>query len=361
MTVLCCNGNEIAAKRFSIEKGGQIQKHDFGKAKWFIVEQTEVTDIRSLSSLLCELEIDFKRQVIRGEPLPKVDLSKPVRRLKHADPADKLAPYFRSAPEGIRWFCIDIDHLLLPPRLRRKPRNNQAVVRYAISQLPECFHDVTCHWQFSSAYMVTDHDNARIHLWFWLNRPVTDAEAKRWAQQINAESKLIDASLYQAVQPHYTAAPIFSDGMKDPLVKRSGLLESHNDEVAVPNIPELQRIARTVTSSAPCRGGSFDYWLSYVGDHDEGLGFHEPLLQAAWYYVLEHGSDIDVDALVDVLWSAIMEADQSRHSSAEIADRASDAHLYGLVDSAVAKLLHQEPCGLIEGVSPRYPAPVAIK
>jgi hypothetical protein len=357
LSVLSAAGSAITAKRFSVTSDGDIAVHNYNNAKWFNVERPKVSSIRSLSRLLSELEVHYTKLVIRGEPLPHIDLSAPVRRKTSVDPEDLCAPYFRSVKNGIPWLCIDIDQLRLPRRLKRRPRNQLAVLQYAIEKLPECFHDVTCHWQFSSQYMVTDHENIRLHLWYWLDRPITDREAKRWTQIISAEYTPIDTSLYQPVQPHYTAAPIFEDSIEDPLDQRSGLLEGDTDAVAVPEIPERQRIVRTGNSIIHCAGGSCHYWISCVGDHDSGLGFHEPLLQAAWYYILEHGSDIDVDLLVDVLRDAIMNADQSLHSPSDIVDRASDAHLYGIVESALSKLQHQEPCGLIRGIAPRYPTP----
>lgn len=346
----------MAAKRFSIDNHGNIQKQDYDLAKWFKLYQFEVSDIYTLSGHLSELESDRRKFVIRGEPLPHINLCEAVRRRASFDPEDDRAPYFRMAETGVQWFCIDIDSLPLSRNLKYRAKGVRTV-KYAIQQLPECFRHATCHYQFSASYRVTDLENIRLHLWFWLDRPITDTDAKRWALSISADYTPIDISLYQPVQPHYTAAPIFENGIEDPLDQRSGLLEGRTEEVTVPHIPKSQRIARAGSSSTRCVGGSFDYWLSRVGDHEGGLGFHEPLLHAAWYYVLEHGSDIDVEALVDVLWHAIMDADQSGHSAAEIDNRASDVHLYGLVESAVVKLLHQEPCRLIEGVTPRYPAP----
>jgi hypothetical protein len=362
ITVLQPTGQKIAAKRFSIDNDGNIQKYDYDRAKWFRVELVEVSDIYSLSEHLAELESDNTKLIVRGEPLTHIDLSEPVRRRASADLDDDRAPYFCMAARGVPWLCIDIDSLRLPRRRQRQsPRNHRAALQYAIQQLPDCFHDITCHWQFSSQYMVTDHENIRLHLWYWLDRPITDPEAKRWAQHISADYTPIDTSLYQSVQPHYTAAPIFEDGLEDPLDQRSGLLVRSTDEVTVPDIPEPPSVVRSGTTSPVSGGESFEYWLSCVGDHQGGLGLHEPLLKAAWHYVLENGSDIDSEALVAVLRQTVLDTDASQHSPTDIADRASDSHLYGIVNSALQKLQHHEPGGLIHGIAPRYPAPSNLK
>ena len=59
----------------------------------------------------------------------------------------------------------------------------------------------------------------RLHLWFWCDRPACDGSLRPWVKSI----PYADASLFNSVQPHYTAAPIFVGGV-DPVTERSGLL-----------------------------------------------------------------------------------------------------------------------------------------
>ncbi|MCD8525987.1 MAG: hypothetical protein LRY62_02150 [Alphaproteobacteria bacterium] len=57
------------------------------------------------------------------------------------------------------------------------------------------------------------------HLWFWCDRPVSDVE---WKAFFKAHGSKVDLAVYSAVQPHYTAQPIFV-GMADPVPERIGL------------------------------------------------------------------------------------------------------------------------------------------
>ena len=61
-------------------------------------------------------------------------------------------------------------------------------------------------------------------MWFWHEKPASSAELKRWARAINkAKGNVIDESLYSPVQIHYTANPIFENGVIDPVPQRVGL------------------------------------------------------------------------------------------------------------------------------------------
>jgi hypothetical protein len=73
----------------------------------------------------------------------------------------------------------------------------------------------------------------RSRLWYWLDRPVSDEEAKRWL-----EASPVDRSLFNPIQAHYVAAPIFDPPELDPVPARSGWYWRLVDAVAVPALPE---------------------------------------------------------------------------------------------------------------------------
>jgi hypothetical protein len=54
----------------------------------------------------------------------------------------------------------------------------------------------------------------RARLVFWLDRPISLAQAKQWAARQPIEC---DLSIYTPSQPIYTAAPVFVDGREDPV------------------------------------------------------------------------------------------------------------------------------------------------
>ena len=105
------------------------------------------------------------------------------------------------------------------------------VVKHAVTHLPPEFATANCWWQFSSSMGMKP--GIRLHLWYWLHRAIDENEAKTWLA-----SYPVDLALYNPVQPHYVAKPVFEDGIADPVTARSGLLDptkTMSDTVAVPN------------------------------------------------------------------------------------------------------------------------------
>ena len=87
--------------------------------------------------------------------------------------------------------------------------------------------------------MFGNEDTLSARLWFWNKTPLSGDELKRWglAANVRAGLKLIDTSLYSALQAHYVAAPVFSDNIADPLSRRFGLRQGFDDYVVliIPN------------------------------------------------------------------------------------------------------------------------------
>lgn len=166
----------------------------------------DVSDIVSLSSALCEIEQNPEWFVVRGEPITRAGK---VRRVYKGEGAS-----FREVDR--QWLCIDIDGM---------PADT---IEDAIAQLPEYFRGVAVHYQYSSSYGVKP-GSMRVHLWYWLDRPVCSYSLRAWAKPI----PYVDAMLYNPVQPHYTATPIFVDG-QDPIAQRSGFIDGR-PELALPD------------------------------------------------------------------------------------------------------------------------------
>ena len=102
--------------------------------------------------------------------------------------------------------------------------------RAAISTLPPEFHNVSAWWQVTSSAGIKP--GIRLRLWFWLDRPVSDDEAKRWLADAP-----VDRSLYSPVQVHYVAQPVFDPPELDPVPLRSGWFWAHSNVVPVPALP----------------------------------------------------------------------------------------------------------------------------
>ena len=69
---------------------------------------------------------------------------------------------------------IDIDSLAWNGDLS----DQQAMLSYAIQQLPVEFQYFDCWYHFSSSMGIKSGIN--VHLWFWLERPCSDNELKAW-------------------------------------------------------------------------------------------------------------------------------------------------------------------------------------
>jgi Primase C terminal 2 (PriCT-2)/Family of unknown function (DUF5906) len=235
VTVLVCERDKSATKTIKLGEDGVLFAEPFTAGGWFNVRIEDCADIYGLSQLLSSLENNSRAMIIRGEPLPEVDLERRVRRTKHETALQKA--YFQSASAGRRWVWIDFDKIALPPDWDLVSDPIPAV-NYLVSLLPPEFRNVSYHWQLSSSAGWKNPGLISAHLAFWLDRPWHDDELNAWAKAWNAKCgfQLIDPRPFNAVQPHYVAAPNFDDGAIDPLPQRSGFVEKASDEVALVRI-----------------------------------------------------------------------------------------------------------------------------
>lgn len=128
------------------------------------------------------------------------------------------------------WLMIDFDGVQVDGGVN--VTNPEPAIRSAIERhLPDYFQGVTCVWQLSSSAGLKPAAGLKVHLWFWLSRPISNDEGKRWSRRCVPEN---DPSLFQRVQPHFVSDPKFV-GMPDPVPQRMGLLGGERDEVPFPD------------------------------------------------------------------------------------------------------------------------------
>jgi hypothetical protein len=340
-----------AAKTICLDESGNIPKPKFNAGTWFHYSQKEVKGIKELSTFLLTLAHDNQALLIRGELAPCQDPKKLVRRI--GVKGHGKDGFFQSSPAGQPWILLDFDGITTPSAISFITNPNQAI-EYLISLLPPYFQGVSYHYHLSSQAGLDDGKTIRAHLWYWLDQPVTENKLRIWAKNIDPTEKLIDHNLFQEVQAHYTADPVFK-GVTDPFPKnRSGFVKGKTDAVAFPaiSVPTFA-YSSEVTGLTPTE--AFIHYISAVGDHEGGMGFRIPLRQASWYYVLENGVEgTDKAALKQKLREVIAKADQSKHTPNEIHFKASDAFLNGLIDGAIAKFGAKGKTGKIEGLEPHY-------
>jgi hypothetical protein len=285
LTVLRSRG-PVLTKRITRTDAGEWQVEPFCDAKRFTVAEVAVDGLASLARVLTEIARDPRACIIRGRPLPGIDRAR-CRRLIYPQIYDEtgelIPPTFEPAPR--RWLALDIDDLPtpewdaddlarrrsairqdwarrnhpdhpqrpaplwridddgeLPPEMDlagdRDPapidpvRDPELAIRAVLVTLPPELGRTSCWWQMTASAGIKP--GVRMRLWFWLGRPLSNAEAKRWL--VDAP---VDRSLYSAVQPHYVACPIFEPPDLDPVPVRSGIWWSAaGNTVIVPGLPE---------------------------------------------------------------------------------------------------------------------------
>ncbi len=373
ITILRCQPGFRATKTHRKTDEG-IKTEDYNAGMYFTSVAAPVSGIEELSQyILKPLEAHPSGLVIRGKAQAHLDHTKWHRRMKYAPHANYATP-----PQGRCYAMVDIDRLPLPAGMLLTPDTATDAVEYAINRLPHELRTVSYHFQLSSSAGIYDQTVISVHLWFWLDRPVTDAEMKRWGKAANtaAGRVLIDTSLFNDVQPHYTAAPLF-EGMRDPFAARSGLIRKANDCASL-NIPALTHAtpAQPTKKSSTHRGAApkrehngtargFDAHLASIGDHAGGGGFHDPIIRAAASYVAEHGADgTDVEWLYGTIRARVLAADSTHHAPEEVAARASREHIMPAINGAIEKFGDKPACKprLIRGLKPYFSAkPVCVE
>lgn len=336
ITVLRTASNGLlATKRISRTVKGRVEVAGYDNVRKWFADIYSVEDIHDLSELLGILEKRPNACIIRALPCEGIDRNKPVLRRVH------------TGKDGIKWFddidqpwvMLDFDKIKLkaPFDLYSDPLE---AVQLLIATLPACFQDVSFHWQLSSSAGL-DPASVKLsaHVWFYLDRKISNADLKYWFEQ-NAPN--VDRSLFRAVQPHYTAAPIF-DQMTDPLPQRSGFYEGEDDYVTMPEI-DIPIMPRYETGAAGELSGvvGFEEKLKYLGDppaNPNGKGFHEVLISAVSAFVGTHGrkrTEEQREALKATLRQHIEDAPK-RDGREDISHYLTDYYLDQNIDSAIEK------------------------
>jgi hypothetical protein len=235
-------------------------------AVYFDFGTVPVGDLDQLHYWLQQAVHDPHLCAVRGELIdgPRV---KGARRLIHDKPDAKAT--LRDVPRW--WLPLDLDSLDLPAGV--DPLDLVACMRAIEPQLPEVFRGARCIVQATAGHSIKP--GARLRPWYWLDRPITTAEAKRWLKQVKAR---VDLGLYNPSQPIYTAAPVFLDGRSDPMPSRLALIDGA-PAVVVPPIQALAprepgtstgpvalttaRLEGIIRSIAARKEGDRNFWLHW--------------------------------------------------------------------------------------------------
>jgi hypothetical protein len=207
LTVIRARGRRLAKL---IRADGTVEGYD--DAKHFDLFTVLVQDLAALHRLLGHLLHRPDCAVVRGE-VANPDQVRRVRRLLHPDPKTGEAPTIREAPRV--WLAIDVEGVQRPASV--PAADLSACAAEAVGRLPDAFHNMRCIVQASGSHCIKP--DIRLRLWYWLSRPATGEELKRWFRGAPA-----DPSVFGAAQVIFTAAPIIADGAFDPLPVRLAML-----------------------------------------------------------------------------------------------------------------------------------------
>jgi hypothetical protein len=340
-------GRKPATKTLGLNADGILDViesyHNQSKFKY---SHCDTPDILALFTVLETASQDPNTFVIRGALRDHVNANKNVYRRNNVSHGD-LA-HFEECPRS--WVMIDLDKVPLDDiDLVNDP---VGTVKRAIKKfLPKCYQNASFVWQLSSSAGLKDDGFLSTHIWFILDRPMGEAELKT-LHALKAPD--VDRSLFQTVQIHYVAAPIFEDGVKDHLPVRIGLVELKEGEVSLPELPPevITSAHRTIGKGTTGSVHGFENKLKLMGD-GEGLdGFHAVLIAAVASYVYgKFEFEIDIKWLKTQLREAIIKAPKRPGREKDIARYLSDASLDNDIGTAISKF-----CQTV--TTPKYPAPM---
>lgn len=199
-----------------------------------------IDTIDDLSELLTSAEDEPDWFAVRGELRSRQEYVDNVNR-QYLEKND--FPHWMEPPGGQNWVMMDIDGMGLPFWFNGR-EDLPDLAEWVAGRLPECFHDVSFHYHYSSSaglIKVGDElykpgfDSVRVHLWFMLDRYVCSQSIRRWVKKHGSKEVPMDPAPFNPVQPHYTADPVFEGG-DDPIAgARSGLIRRSRDVVTCPD------------------------------------------------------------------------------------------------------------------------------
>ncbi len=212
LTILRCHDSRVLAKRIKgTPEGYEVQPYD--DAKTYAWHQMPVESLEDVQLALEQLSRDPHACVIRGEPRAHVGHGELVNRRQHQG-ADGVRGDWDHHHEGRQWVAFDIDGFRQDAFNGTQPNEAdlKAIVYQARAEtLPPEFNRAACVYRFSSSSGLKGWDKVSLHLWFWLDRRIHDLSWRQWAKDWR-----VDPALFKAVQPHYTADPLFEQ-FADPL------------------------------------------------------------------------------------------------------------------------------------------------
>jgi hypothetical protein len=303
-TVTWADGRRPLLTKIHGPRIGQIQQYD--KAEYFMFRLVAVRD-DELFEFLTMHGPQPHHALLRGAPASGVDFSQPQRRLLDKQPDGATPTLERGVPVG--WAAFDLDRSLPAPGIDWRTHPREAAEAVAQRDLPPWATeaDFVAYYSGSQGFA----DVMKLRVFVLLEWPITSAELKRL---MKAGTCPVDLALYSDAQLHYTATPLFTGNVVDPLPDgrhyffkrelRRARPPALPPELLHPRTPSTARASpRRNDRGVPRRwaiggrGGSaspsINAAIATMGDSEGKNGFHAPWNRALATFYYENGPDAD--------------------------------------------------------------------
>lgn len=212
ITILHAAGSLKLTKQWKAD--GCIASYD--DARNFRVRKVGLTGIHGLYKLLQSISTQPQCCVIRGEFIG-AQAALAVEPSEIADHFRRINALFTEVPHHA--LPVDIDGFK-PKGIDPNAAPVAAIEQYIAKCLPECFQGASFIWQLSGSAGAPKYSGVlKAHVWVWLETPYTGPQLTAWVHRNGIE---LDVSVLRRVQPMYTAAPLFDEGVADPIAVRMG-------------------------------------------------------------------------------------------------------------------------------------------
>lgn len=354
-------------KTFKKDDQGIITRERENPGVQFKATYRDFSNFHEMAVILSEVESEGNTCLVRGNLSAIVEARAlgglNVRRTKIQHNEDP--PGFQ--PANRDWIMLDIDKLEIKEEDRALAdpvsRPEQAV-EYVLGKLPHYFHGVSCWWQFSASQSaLPGSSTVSLHLFFRLDRQVSDITLRAWAQsQRMIPGHLpIDHAVFDSIQPHYLAPPRFI-GMPDPLKIRSGVYEGERtcvvfdvpEEIDVPFNEQGGNVHPLIQTR------KLQPWLDQIGDDVGRLGFNDAIKSVVGKYFNLYGhlaSDLPLKSMIrKAVQDAPLKHDRPLTGPQSVEWYMSDAYIDPLVRAIRDKetTTHEEQKNVYKDALDRY-------
>ncbi len=262
----------LLAKPLKIQNKELIKAGEPQRTCWFDAQWAEVRTLDDLHRLHLTLTSQSDTFLIRDWPDAQV-FKDPIAAQKQDFAKHFRSRYmwrrnstvFETRPLSVVWFDIEGERVHLSRYGQSVEQAWEAADKHAIAewtqQLAETVRDdlfkntalegVGCIASLTASH--GRYPTARLRLGFILSAALDNGQWLRWLKSKNLlieQGGAIDPALFQPVQPHYTASPVFTDGSRDPF--KAGRVVKVEGATQTVSVPALDIPPAPTPTAPPC-------------------------------------------------------------------------------------------------------------